>query len=554
MSNNVSIVALGGMDENGKNMYCIEVDYRIFIVNCGIKRAEAKQYGIEYVIPDFSYVIENKDRVKAVIITHLHDDMMDALPHLIKSINVPVYAPRICCVFIKEMFKEHGITNYRLYELPRFGKTVVDGITVRSFGLSHAAPEAIGVAIDTPKGSIVVAEQYVVDFDMRDKAFNSDIGAIAEIGNNGVLIAMIESSYSYTNGYTSPRHRLYDKLKPVIEDAEGRVIVTTYSQNYFRINEICQLAYENKRKIFFYDKELRKNMKLLNENGYYKLPKGVEVSVDEFNNDMDNIVVIVSSFGSDVFNSMNKIAIGEDMTIELRETDTVIIGGPVVSGTEKEATNMENELYKENVHVFHVDKKEVLSMHPSKEDVKMMLCLLKPTYFIPTMGSYREFIGGAQLAVDAGFTPDRIVILDNGQVATFEEGKLKSCSTVLENVGETLIDGLDKENITSFVLRDRELISKEGVIIIGVAISFKTKEVLAGPDIQSRGVVYVKDSEEMLKNLGTMAVDTIKSRVAEGTYNNLETRAELREKIARYVFYETGKKPLILPAIIEINI
>ncbi|MBO4218367.1 MAG: ribonuclease J [Erysipelotrichaceae bacterium] len=552
--NNLKLYALGGLDENGKNLYCVEIDEAIYIVNCGIKRTDISQFGIDYVTCDITYLVENRDRVKAVIVTNMHDDMMEAVPFLLKEISVPVYATPICLRFLREYLKESNVTKYALHELPRSGETVIEGVRVTSFGLTSSTPEAIGIAIDTPKGQVVFASEYVTYFDLTSDYFRTDIGKVAEIGKQGVLVAMIESMYADRPGFTSPNHCISGHLRPVFEDAQGRIIITVYGQNYFRIKEIFDLAAEFHKKIYCRDAKFRSYLNVFAENDYYVPPKDTLLTPGAFRNEIDDCIILVTGFGARVFNGMYRIAIGEDEEIELRGSDTVIIASPAVSGAEKEASAMENELYRDNVHVVKLDKKQVLSMHPSQEDIKMFLSLLKPSYFLPVAGSYRDFVNAANLAVEIGFTPDKIIILDNGQIAEFEDGRLKSTASVIENIGENLINEEEKKDITSSVLKDRELLSTDGVIIIGIAIDYNTKHVIAGPDIQSRGVIYVKDSEYLIKNLANMCVDMIEEKATNGEFVNLEARAEMREMVAKYVFRETGKKPMILPAIIEINI
>lgn len=550
--NNTKIFALGGLDENGKNCYCVEIDDQLYVVNTGLKRPEDAQYGVECIIPDFTYVIENKKKLCGVIITHLHDDLMDALPFLLKECPTDVYAPRVCCIFINRMLLKHKIYGIKVHELPRYGEIFIKGRKVTTFGLSHSTPDAIGVAIDTERGSIVIATQFVVDFDMHEPIYSCDIGAIAEVGKKGVLCALIESSYADHKGFTAPKHRVANIVRPMFEDAKGRIIVTCYSQNYFRIKEIIALAREFKRKIYIYDDAFRESLAIFADNGYGKMQPNMEVSKKDFNNELEDIVILVTGNGAQTFNSMHKIAINEDPTIELRESDTVIITSPVVSGTTKDASAMENELYKDNVTVYKLNSKETLSMHPSDEDIKMFLYLLKPNYFLPVMGDYCSFNQAAGIAMEAGLTPDKIMILDNGQIATIVDGRLKSCNTFVEKIGEQMIGSKDNKDITSFVLKDRELLSTDGVIVLGVAVNYETKEIIGGPDIQSRGVIYVKDSEYLIKNIGKLVVETIQNKVEEGTYENMATRIELRESISRYVLRETGKRPMILPAIIEI--
>ena len=549
----IRITALGGLDENGKNLYCLEIDGKIIIVNAGLKLPEDNQYGVRYIVPDFSYLEANRDRILGVILTHAHDDMMNGLPQLLVRINLPVYGPEMCRRVLKHILKPVDWDKLNYHVVERNGEFTIGEFNVTTFALTHATPDAIGIAIETENGQIVVAEQFVIDFDMHDKSFDSDIGTIAEIGKKGVLALLMESSYADNEFFTAPKHRVYNMIKPFFEEASGRIIVSVYNQNYFRIKEIINLAREYKRSLFFYDDRLRGRLKDMDELGYYSLPRSIEVTREKFSNDIEDIVILITETGGRIFDIMNRIATGEDETIELRESDTVIIASPVVSGTEKRASAMENELYKDGVKVHKLDPKQVLSLHPSSEDMKMMLYLLKPKYFVPVMGEYRNFVQAANLALQVGFTPDRVIILDNGQVATIENGSLVSCSEMIE-VGENAIGSHDDKSITSFVLKDRETLSTDGVIIIGVAVDYNTKEVIGGPDIQSRGVIYVKDSEYVLRNIGTMVVDLIKQKVAEGTYENLAARAELREQVARYVLRETGKRPMILPAIIEINL
>ena len=401
-------------------------------------------------------------------------------------------------------------SHLRVKILPRYGKTMIDGIELTSFGLTHSTPDAIGISLKTDQGHIVIAEQFVVDFDMRDNAYECDIAAIADIGKEGVLCCLIESSYADKEGFTSPRHKISNIIRPIIEDASGRVFFTLYEQNFFRMREIIAVAAEYKKKIFFFDEQMRALINLFAANDYYKMPEKMMITEKQFSNEIDDCIIVVSGDGANVFNVMNKIAINEERTIELRTTDTVVIASPMVPGTEKEANLMENELYKDNVNIFKLDPKQVLALHPASEDIKMILSLLKPKYVLPVMGDYRNFVAAANLALSIGFTPDKIIILDNGQIATFADERLISTSNYVEKIGEIMIGTQDNRDITSQVLRDRTTLSTDGVIIVGVAINYNTKEIIGGPDVQSRGVIYVKDSEYLIKNIGKIVVDVIR--------------------------------------------
>ena len=544
----VRIMALGGLDEDGKNCYVLEFGEDIFVIETGIKIPEVEQLGIEYIIPDFTYLIENKDRVKGVFISHAHDDAMSSLSFLLKEIDTEIYATALTAKLLDD-----ALPNKKRINILRRSDTVKIGdIKVHTFPVMHSMADAVGFIFDSPLGSIVYAGEFIVDYDFTNEAFAMDINLLNKLKDRDVLCLLAESALSTASGYTTPKHRISEHIESYFENLQGRLIMSLYSQNLFRIIEILELAKKYKHRVFFYNKQHVRLLKQVEELGYYHIPSGLIVDQKEFSNDMDNVICIVSGTWHKVFKRLNNIAIGEDNVIELKEDDTVIIASPIVPGTEKEAANMENDLYKAGVKVFKLSSKEVLSMHASKEDLKMMLYLVKPKYYLPIQGDYAHLIANADVAVEMGYTPDKIVILDNGQFATFENGKLVSTRDMIE-LNEVLIDGSDKTDVSGMVLKDREALSTDGAIVLGVVLDFKTKELIGGPDVQSRGVIYLKDAENILNEIGNILVETIKEAVADNRYDNMQVRLEAKEKITRYVLKETGKKPMILPAIVEIN-
>jgi ribonuclease J len=315
---------------------------------------------------------------------------------------------------------------------------------------------------------------------------------------------------------------------------------------------MIELANKFNRKIIIYDDELRSLMSDLAELGYYRIPAGLEIAPQNYSNDIDNVVVIIGGTGSTIFRKVHKIASREDPLIQLRSTDTVIIASPAVPGTERSASNMEDDLYKETSRVFAVDSKRTFSMHASIEDLKMMIYLMNPQYYVPVKGEYRQLISNANIALDMGYPANNIIVLENGQVATIKDGELqRGFGTV--PTGDVMVSGGDSLDAQGMVLKDRETLSTDGAIIVGVVINHATKEIIGGPDVQSRGVIYLKDADYIIREIGMIMEQTIDDSVAEGRYSNLECRSEARDKIARYVMKETGKKPMILPAIVEIN-
>ena len=548
----VRIFALGGLDENGKNMFVVEVNEAIILIEAGLKFPDSDQLGVEFVIPDFSYLIKNKDRVKGIFITHGHDDVIAALPYLLKQIKIPVYTGALTANIRHDMLKKEGIRDVKIHKIKRTSRQNVGGVTVRTFPMTHAYPDNFGVAIESSQGYIVYTGEFIIDYDVLEEEYMCDLNELSEIGKKGVLCLLNESVSADKEGHTAPKHRITNLIEPIFEGAEHRIVISAYRQSLFRIIEIIDLARKFNRKIFFYDKELRALLNQMEILGYYKLPREIELTEKQFDDAMDDVVVLISDSGKNLFRKIQNIAMHEDKNINFRSDDTIIIASPVVSGTELEAANMENEIYKEGGKLFSLKSKTVYSMHPSSEDLKMMLYLFKPKYYIPVKGEYRHLVVNANLATKMGYRPDKIVILDNGQIAAFENKVLKSVADHIE-LEDTMIDGKENWDVTGVVLKDRELLSTDGVMIVGVSIDAKTKKIIGGPDVQTRGLIYLKDADYIVKEVGNICENTIEAEVKDHVYENLATRTNIRDKVTKYLMKETGKRPMVLPVIIEIN-
>lgn len=549
----IRLMALGGLDEDGKNMYLVEIDGDIFVVDAGLKYpSESEQLGIEYIIPDFTYLIEHKNRVKGIFISHGHDDVMSAISHLVEQIDTDIYATALTARLIEEEFKQHIIKNKHIHIIKRNDTITIGSQVIHTFPVMQSIADGVGFAFDTEYGPIVYTSEFIFDYDFSNKSFSMDISSLTALGQKDVLVLMNESTGANRKGYTAPKHRITSHVEHYFEDFESRIIITLYSQNLFRIMEVLELAAKYKRKVYFYNSDHIKLLRLVDNMGYYSIPKDVIITDNEFNNDMKDVVIVVSGPGNEVFKIMNNIAIGEENKIELHENDTAIIASPIVPGTEKDATAMENDLYRAGVRIVKLNAKEILSMHASIEDLKMMLYLIRPKYYLPIKGEYSDLINNADIAVEMGYTPDKIIILDNGQFADFENGRLASTSDHIE-LEDTAIDSSNMSDVAGMVLKDRQKLSTDGAIICGVVLDFKTKKVIGGPDIQSRGVIYLKDADHILEEIGNILISTINKNVEENTYENMQVRMEARDLISRYVLRSTGKAPMILPAIVEIN-
>ncbi len=548
----IKIFALGGLDEDGKNMYVVENDDDIYVIDCGLKYPDADQLGIEKIIPDFTYLEENSARVKAVFITHGHDDVMGALSNLLREVSLPVYMAPLTARIFERKAKKAGLKDLNIHRVRRNATFKIGKTEIRTFGTTQSIADGFGVAIRTDDGYVVYSSEFIVDYDIKADAFRCDLSDVTELGSKGVLALMTESVGSTREGHSAPQHRITKQVEPFFEEAAGRLIITCYNTNLYRVIELVELANKYKRKVMIYDEELRDLMKDMAALGYYRIPAGLDILPQNFSNDADNILVIIAGDGSSIFRKVHKIANKEDETIQLRRSDTVIIASPAVPGTERYAAGMEDDLYKETSNVFAMDSRRTYSMHASIEDLKMMIYLMNPQYYVPVKGEYRQLITNANIALDMGYPANNIIVLDNGQIAVIEDGQLQRSFDSVD-VDDIFVDGNTNLDASGMVLRDRELLSTDGAIVVGVVVNHATKEVIGGPDVQSRGVIYLKDADYIIREIGNIMERTISEAVEEDRYNNLQCRADAREKISRYVLKETGKRPMILPAIVEIN-
>ncbi len=548
----VRIFALGGLDEDGKNMFIVENDDDIYAIECGLRYPEADQLGIQKIVPDFQYLSEHADQVKGVFITHGHEDVIGALCNLLKEINLPVYMTPLTARMFERKAKEAGLKDLNIHRIRRNSTFKIGKTEIRTFGTTQSIADGFGVAIRTGDGYVVYTSEFIVDYDIKSEAFRFDLLDVTDLGSKGVLALMTESVGSTREGHSAPNHRITRLIEPYFEETKNRIIVSCYNSNLYRVIELVELANKYNRKVMIYDEELRNLMKDMAALGYYRIPAGLDIVPQNFSNDAENILLIIAGDGSSIFRKVHKIVTKEDDIVQLRPTDTVIIASPAVPGTERGAAGMEDEMYKETSRVHGIDSKRTFSMHASIEDLKMMIYLLNPQYYIPVKGEYRQLISNANIALDMGYPANNIIVLDNGQVATIEDGQLKRGYDSVP-VGDILVDGNDSLDASGMVLKDRELLSTDGAIVVGVVINHMTKEIIGGPDVQSRGVIYLKDADYIIKEIGNIMERTIDEAVEADRYDNLQCRAEAREKISRYVLKETGKRPMILPAIVEIN-
>lgn len=551
-SEKIRFFALGGQDEDGKNMMCLEIDDRIFVIEAGLKYPDQREsLGIEFIVQDFSYLVENKDRIEAIFITHGHDDVMGALPYLLESASANVYASPMVSKILHKQLRSMKITGSRIYTVKRHDTKKIGKHKVIFFPITHNFPSTYGLAISTSYGYIVYSGEFIMDYDDLTDDYRGDIRTLTTLGMEGVFLLLQESKGAERSGHTSPNHRIAPAFSKVLERNENkRIFVSVYSQSVYRLQEILNTCMKYNRRMFIYNKDLQEMLEYLKAVGY-EVPSKYIVTEKEFKNSMKDIVVIISSQGPVLFNMIHNIANNEDDLISMDDQDVICMASRVIAGTGKDFAAMENDIYKLNAELIVLGD-QVINMHPSVEDLKMMLFILRPKYYIPVKGQYRQLYMNAELAMNMGYSPSNILILDNGQVAQFENGRLVSCRMEFD-LKDVLVDGKKNWDMAGVVLKDRETLSTDGVIILAIGIDAKTKKIINGPDIQTRGLIYLKDAEYITKDVAKIMEETIENDVANKKYDNMETRQAIRDKVSRYLLRQTAKRPMILPVIMEIN-
>ena len=556
----IKVFALGGLDECGKNMYVIEVGDDLYVIEAGHKYPDKTSPGVDVIIPDYHYLLENKERIRGVIISHGHLDQMGAVAYLFKNdqISAPIYGSALTIALIKMHTKSVGIeNNYKFIEIKDENSYLkIGNHFFRFFKTSHMISGSLGFALETEQGSIVYTGEYIVEYNSHQK-YKLDIGTIAKIAEEKVLLLMAESRYADRPGYTSPSHRLTPHVQKDFKDAIGRTFIALYDFNIYGLSEVIKLAVDANKKIIFYGQETKDLVSTLISIGELVVPKANILSMDDiFRVREQDIVIIILGNRDTLYNQIELLATGEadEKKVILGEKDTFIIVAPPQIGTEVYAVSVVDEVFRTGAHVVNISKKKISSMHAQEEDIKTMLSLLKPKYYMPVIGEFRHILANAKVAVSTnqGYSHLNTFVLDNGMVLSFENGRVLPITESIK-VGDLLVDGSGVGDVGESVLTDRQKLADDGVICMALTVSLSQKQVIAGPDVQMRGFVLVKDSEALLHDIADEFVAIINAELQKENPNLDEAKQATYEKALRMVRKSTGKDPMILPLVIEVE-
>ena len=547
----IKIFALGGLNENGKNMYVVKVDEDIFVFDAGLKYDNDINLGIDYIIPNFDYLIKNKKNIKGIFLTHGHESNMGAVPDILEILpEIPVYGTKLTLDIMKKDISKSIINNIRLIELKPhikidFGKNSIFPISV-----THSIPDAVCYVLYTPDGAIVYTGDFVFDSTMQG-AYKTDIGKLAYVGKQGVLCLLCESFYADKKGHTSPNNRVSDFVREVLTKSKDRIIATVFPAHFYRMQEIFNEASKTHRKIVIMGKQLQETIYKGIEDGYLYLDKEKIGTLADLEN--KNSLVLISDEKEKPFNNLDRIIKGFDKYIKIKESDTIFITEPSYPGIEKRLAVIMDEIAMLGADAVCLSSKKHLLHHASREDLMLMINLMNPKYFFPVKGEYRNQYANAEIAEELGIPKENIILKLNGEV--FEiVNKENTNTTERIDTDDILIDGNSQGDIGNLVLKDREMLGENGIVIISCTLDKETKEVVGGPEIITRGFIYVKESQDLLEETKALSKEVIESNIEFNTkrvdYSKIKN--DVRDILGKFFYKQTESKPMIITVIQEV--
>ena len=549
---NLKIIPLGGLDEIGKNITVFEYGNEIVLVDCGLEFPEDDMLGVDLVIPDITYLEKNKEKIKGLVITHGHEDHIGAIPYILKQINIPIYATRLTVGLIKNKLEEHKLLASTKLVTVEQGQTISFGnIKVEFIRSSHSIPDAVMLAIQTPAGVVLHTGDFKVDFTPIDDQV-MDLGRIAELGNKGVLALMSDSTNSERKGYTMSESTIGEVFDRLFQNNKKRIVVATFASNVHRVQQIVNSAEKYGRKIAVCGRSMINMIETAREIGYIDAPENMFIDIDMIKNYTDDqLVIITTGSQGETMSALTRMAAGEHKKVVITPNDMVIISATPIPGNEKLVSNVINDLMQIGAEVIYSALENVhVSGHACQEEQKLIISLAKPKYFIPVHGEYRQLRAHAETAKKMGIPTENIFILENGK--TLELNKKEAKITTSVPSGKILVDGLGVGDVGNIVLRDRQHLSQDGLIVIVMTMDRATGEIVSGPDVVSRGFVYVRESETLMDDVKRVIRQEVNTFEEEGIRDWATIKSTLKDDLRDYIFQRTKRNPMILPIIMEV--
>jgi len=547
----IQIIPLGGLGEIGKNMMAIRYQETIIVIDAGLMFPEEELLGIDVVIPDITYLIENKDKVKAIVLTHGHEDHVGALPYVLKDINVPVYGSKLTIGIVAEKLREHNLVDLKLNEVRPRERIKIGPLEVEFIRVSHSIPDAMGIAIYSPLGILMHTGDIKLDQTPVDGQV-VDYRKLAQLGEKGVLVLFGDSTNADKPGFTMSEKVVGNTFEELFGKCEGRIIVTTFASNVHRIQQVVSTAQKYGRKVAIVGRSMINNVRIANELGYINiLPETLIETEDIGKYAADKIVIVTTGSQGEPMSALTRMATADHRWVSIQPGDTVIISATPIPGNEKLVAKTVDLLFRQGAEVIYEKGIGVhVSGHAAQEELKILLNLIRPKYLIPVHGEYRHLMKHAKLAESLGMSRSKIFVAENGHVIEIDKKKASIVGKV--PAGRILVDGFGVGDVGNIVLRDRKQLSQDGIMIVVVTMSKDSRGVVAGPDIVTRGFVYVRESEELIGD----AKEKIKEALAVCTKKNITEwaviKSQIRDKLGKHLYDKTGRRPMILPILMEV--
>lgn len=548
----LKIIPLGGLGEIGKNMTAFEYKDEIIIIDCGLAFPEEDLYGIDIVIPDITYLLKNKEKVKGIFITHGHEDHIGGLPYILKQINIPVYGTKLSLGLIEIKLKEHKIFDDCTLNIVEPGELIkLKHFKIEFIRNNHSIPDSCSIALHTPVGVVVHSGDFKVDFTPIDEKV-MDLQRYAQLGNSGVLLLMADSTNSLHKGYTMSEKTVGETLENLFGKASGRIIVSTFASNVHRLQQISNCSIKYGRKIAFSGRGMENISEAAISLGYLLIPEDMIISLDEIKNyPNDKLTIVTTGSQGESMAALTRIAASTHKQVQIQEGDMVIISATPIPGNEKAVSNVINDLLKKGANVIYKAIEDIhVSGHACEQELRLIQTLLKPKFFIPVHGEYRHLVTHAKIAQNMGMDKKNTFILENGDVLELYRNKGEVIGKV--PFGRVLVDGMGVGDIGNMVLRDRKNLAENGIITVVVAIDIKNKIIISGPDIVSRGFVYVRNSEELIDEVRDIVTKVVESCLEKNITQWAEIKNGIRREVDNFVYIKMKRKPMILPVIVEI--
>ncbi len=549
----LKIIPLGGLHEIGKNITVFEYENEMIVVDCGLSFPEDDMLGVDLVIPDITYLEQNVDRIKGLVITHGHEDHIGAVPYLLKKINIPIYATKLTAGLIRNKLEEHKLVgSTKLIEVNQ-GQTINLGknFKIEFIRSSHSIPDSVMLAITTPAGTVLHTGDFKVDFTPIDGKL-MDLGRIAELGNQGILALMSDSTNSERKGFTMSESSVGEVFDKLFLHCTKRIVVATFASNVHRVQQIVNCAIKYGRKIAVCGRSMINMITTARELGYIECPENLFIDIDMIKNYPDEqLVIITTGSQGETMSALTRMANGEHRKVKITPNDLIIISATPIPGNEKYVSKVIDDLMQIGAEVVYSSLEDVhVSGHACQEEQKLIIALAKPKYFIPVHGEYRQLIAHSETAQSMGIAKENIIMMQNGKV--LEIGEDGTAFTGVVTNGRVLVDGLGVGDVGNIVLRDRQHLSQDGLIIIVLTMDAGTGEVLAGPDVISRGFVYVRESENLMDEVKAVVRKEIKKCEENGVRDWSTIKSTVRDNLKDYVFAKTKRNPMIIPILMEV--